>query len=432
MLIDHDRNGLVSKDEFRKVVSAMQKVLDSMNLTQHNNLNNYVEEVWKVLDTNNDGNITLEEYKENALKNPELLKGLGMLKDDSSNASKNFTLRGSKVSFGSDIWDKTINIMMGIRLAMEFIGVLKRSVKKEDFSVKVQFELPRAEYPESSSSVAQEPVKIFTDYAPHVFKAIRTLCNISEESYALALGPEQMLGNFMLGNLSSLSAKISEGKSGSMFFFSNDGRFRVKTLSKDEFEKLKQILPEYYKHLVENPDSLLVKFLGFHELDGIQCVVMTDIFDPFVKFEEIYDLKGSTAGRTNGGKGGVKKDLDLQRKLRIGAQEREKLLAIMTRDVEFLAKCNIIDYSLLLGIRTFEGEYEKSNSSLEYKSVDSKEAFAIGIIDFLIDFNLKKSVEHVAKSMINLLDKKKKQASCVPPQQYSKRFISFMSDNVFE
>jgi 1-phosphatidylinositol-4-phosphate 5-kinase len=52
------------------------------------------------------------------------------------------------------------------------------------------------------------------------------------------------------------------GRSGSFFFFSNDSRFIVKTMSKGELKFFLTILPQYTQHLELNPNSLLAKILG--------------------------------------------------------------------------------------------------------------------------------------------------------------------------
>jgi hypothetical protein len=49
---------------------------------------------------------------------------------------------------------------------------------------------------------------IFSDYAPSVFKKLREMSGIDEKNYMYSLGPEQMLGNLLLGNLSSLSMSV--------------------------------------------------------------------------------------------------------------------------------------------------------------------------------------------------------------------------------
>lgn len=55
---------------------------------------------------------------------------------------------------------------------------------------------------------------------------------------------------------------ISNSKSGQFFFYSHDGKFMIKTQTKEENKFMKRILPHYYKFLTENPHSLLVRILG--------------------------------------------------------------------------------------------------------------------------------------------------------------------------
>lgn len=77
-------------------------------------------------------------------------------------------------------------------------------------------------------------------------------------------------------------------------------------------------------------------------------------FESSVKIDEIYDLKGSTKGRTS--KGFVKKDLDLQKKLLFGKEEKKKFIEQIERDSEvwiwsmdfysFLAFCKLENHWL--------------------------------------------------------------------------------------
>lgn len=282
-----------------------------------------------------------------------------------------------------------LDMMVGIRLAMEMTGILKRSVKYEDFSVTLSFDLPRIS--------ANKAIVKFKDFAPQVFRKIRELSNVTEVDYALALGPEQILGNFLLGKLTSLSEKISEGKSGSFFFFSSCQRFMAKTIHKEETEILLKFLPHYYQHLAAHPDSLLVRVFGYHEMDGIPFIVMNNVLDPSVKMDEIYDLKGSTAGRTNK-TGRVKKDLDFTHKMQMGT-EKEKIMKLIAADAEFLSSCNLLDYSLLLGIRK-----KWTDSSLPpFKWVCGQDVYHLGIIDIFTDFNIRKNAEHKLKVWLLLV-----------------------------
>ena len=72
---------------------------------------------------------------------------------------------------------------------------------------------------------------------------------------------------------------------------------------------------------------------------------------------EMYDLKGSTVGRfateaekARGPAHTVLKDMDLQRKIRLGPGRREAFLRQVSLDAAFLERMGIMDYSLLLGI----------------------------------------------------------------------------------
>ncbi|EFC47953.1 predicted protein, partial [Naegleria gruberi] len=257
----------------------------------------------------------------------------------------------------------------------------------------------------------------------------------------------------------------SDGKSGSFFFYSSDRKFMVKTISKSEVACLKRILPFYYNHMISNPDSLIVRILGFHEMvidnEKFNFIVMGSIFPQSRSIDELYDLKGSTHGRKNPN-GFCKKDLDLiekERKFKIGNENKLLYMKIIEKDVEFLSKCNLLDYSLLVGVcnasrnikqdqevginvnlvesspRKNSGSLAGSRFSRRNKCVcgipsidiarelqDDGEVYYIGIIDILTEYNRKKEAEHTLKSITNKSDT----ISAIPAKPYSERFFKFM------
>jgi hypothetical protein len=80
---------------------------------------------------------------------------------------------------------------------------------------------------------------------------------------------------------------------------------------------------------------------------------MNNLFSSF-KMDLTFDLKGSKEGRfaKNGEK--VLKDLDvLDRNTKINFEQKEQLLFLkqISLDTQFLSKWNVMDYSLLLGIK---------------------------------------------------------------------------------
>ena len=68
-------------------------------------------------------------------------------------------------------------------------------------------------------------------------------------------------------NFKSLTEQCSTGKSGSFFYYTNDGKFMLKTIRKDEFKLMKSILRTYYDHLTDyNQDSLISRIFGLHKV----------------------------------------------------------------------------------------------------------------------------------------------------------------------
>merc|ERR1719213_294473 len=104
----------------------------------------------------------------------------------------------------------------------------------------------------------------FYDYAPMIFQKIRASFGINDDEYARSVGPEQLLGNMVLGNLSALSELSSEGKSGAFFYYTADGKYMMKTVTPKEQQLLKRMLKRYYDHIEKNKGTLITRFLGLH------------------------------------------------------------------------------------------------------------------------------------------------------------------------
>lgn len=104
-----------------------------------------------------------------------------------------------------------------------------------------------------------------------------------------------------------MTSMISSGKSGSIFYISNDGEYLLKTIHKREFRYLKGILRDYYGYVSQNPQTLICRFYGLHEIvekrGGCKrsrryyFLIMGNVFNADLKITEKFDLKGSTKGR---------------------------------------------------------------------------------------------------------------------------------------
>ncbi|CBZ53314.1 Phosphatidylinositol-4-phosphate 5-kinase family protein, related [Neospora caninum Liverpool] len=302
---------------------------------------------------------------------------------DSNSSRPTGNTKGLAVHFGHENWDTVINIMVGIRLAAgRASSEPQRAIERYDFVMKEKFSiLPNTGMVNRLNDRRSLFAVRFVDYAPMVFRRLRERFQISSETYVRSVGPEQLLGNLFLGNLSSLSELVSEGRSGALFYYTADGKFMIKTISKDTAMFLRSILLDYYEHVMANPDTLLTRFFGLHAIrlkekhrgGGVVLsphvasdrrlhkkyfIVMSNFFHTPVEIHRRYDLKGSTYKRQLHpdqlkDSTVALKDLDIDRekeKMELGPERRERILAQMQHDVEFLRAHQIIDYSLLLGI----------------------------------------------------------------------------------
>merc|ERR1712003_99659 len=170
---------------------------------------------------------------------------------------------------------------------------------------------------------------------------------------------------------------------GQFFFYSHDGQFLIKSMTRSECKLMRKILPSYYYYVKNQPNTLLTKFYGMyrvktHNRQPIYFVVMGSVFYTDLDIHTIYDLKGSTKGRCATEKEKLQetpvlKDLDfMQNKevLQIGSVKAKLFCEQLRKDTELLRKLKIMDYSLLVGIHYFD---RKRAPSMLSDSEDNEE-----------------------------------------------------------
>jgi len=190
---------------------------------------------------------------------------------------------------------------------------------------------------------------VFKDYAPRVFQEIRRNSGVDHHQYV-----ESVCHNNYI-------EFVSNSKSGAFFFFSNDGRFMIKTIEQAEAKTLLRILQKYYLHLKQYPDSLIARFYGLHRVQLARpmhgrskyyFVVMQSVFKTTKYIHAIFDLKGSQVGReatekekkripSNKMTGTILKDNDLLQskiKINLGIGRAGALLEQLQKDSELLAE----------------------------------------------------------------------------------------------
>eukprot|EP01112_Ceratiomyxa_fruticulosa_P019376 TRINITY_DN6331_c0_g1_i1.p1 TRINITY_DN6331_c0_g1~~TRINITY_DN6331_c0_g1_i1.p1 ORF type:complete len:600 (-),score=98.84 TRINITY_DN6331_c0_g1_i1:70-1869(-) len=299
----------------------------------------------------------------------------------------------------------------------------------------------------------------FSDYFPKVFRRIRENFSIQGADYMLSL-----TAHYRLSELKT------PGKSASFFYYSSDKRYLIKTISRIEGHTLRAMIHNYYLHISQNNNTLLLRVLGLHKISTPNVkktyfVVLGNIFSD-KEIHETYDLKGSTIGRIAEPGATVLKDLDFMGKnIYMGNERRSLFLKQVEVDSKFLERNNVMDYSLLLGIHYPLGhppeefyipvspDNNSNNNNNNHNSTALNTSFLLsnpnifqsdsggfqatthtnelypiiyylGIIDIFTPYNITKQLEHSYKSRVF---ETKDAISVVDSQTYANRFRQFLA-----
>ncbi|CAM9704737.1 unnamed protein product [Ascophyllum nodosum] len=387
----------------------------------------------------------------------------------------------------------TFRMMLGVRVAVgrQSNPLERRDVVEEDFDQVDKYTFPPAGATGRLATPSHKLNKTFKfrDYAPKVFKKLRSHFGIEEASYMLSVA-----GDYKYLEL------ITNSKSGSFFFYSHDQRYIIKAMKASEAKFFRKILKKYYDHHLSHPDSMLIQFCGMYMVKNrhrkIPFIVMKCVEgDTEKEIHAKFDLKGSSLGRAAKEGEKVLKDNDLVKygKIHLGSQ-RAAFLKSAKDDAEFLRSVDVMDYSMLLVVhdssRAAEDDQALGNTERRYSnfytfadealdretpqfekvpissSVDvesetrlqevarprlapllrqastlrfnedggveselngapGNEVYFMGIIDILQEYTTKKHVETFWKSITH----DRYEISCVHPKLYCDRFIDFLTQN---
>ncbi|KAM3621368.1 uncharacterized protein V6R79_010334 [Siganus canaliculatus] len=324
----------------------------------------------------------------------------------------------------------------------------------------------------------------FKEYCPQVFRNLRERFGIEDQDYQVSLARRPPL-------------KVEDGQRVGLLLTSYDHTLVVKEISSEEVEEMHNILSEYHQHIVTcHGNTLLPQFLAMYrvtvESEDTYLLVMRNMFSHRLHVHRKYDLKGSLVSREASFKEKVKelptyKDVDFRnsmQKVYVSDEEKEKIMNKLGRDIEFLMRMRIMDYSLLLGIHDVErAEREEEEEEEEEEHLDSsyeqeeeeesellpapgsvspegisgymnsfkpmgpgefnpyvdvyaiesavgapqREVYFMGLIDVLTQYDAKKKAAHAAKAVKHGAGA---EISTVHPEQYAKRFREFIN-NIF-
>ncbi|KAB1208898.1 Phosphatidylinositol 4-phosphate 5-kinase 1 [Morella rubra] len=257
---------------------------------------------------------------------------------------------GQMISKGHKNYDLMLNLQLGIRYSVGKHVSIRRELRAGDFDPNEKF---WTRFPPEGSKCTPPHQSLefkWKDYCPMVFRCLREFFAIDPADYMLAI-----CGNDALRELSS------PGKSGSIFYLTQDDRFMIKTVKKSEVKVLIRMLSSYYQHVCQYKNSLVTKFFGVHCVKPVggqktRFVVMGNLFCSEYRIHKRFDLKGSSYGRITDkpveeiDETTTLKDLDLNYVFRLESSWFQELIWQIDRDCEFLEGEGIMDYSLLIGI----------------------------------------------------------------------------------
>jgi len=375
------------------------------------------------------------------------------VKESKHRPSEKYVIPGQKVQEGHHNYILAYNMITGIRVAVSRCSQIPKPLTNKDYREvsKIVFNWEGG----AKTPFSKYEFK-FKDYAPEVFRHLRSVFHVDQADYLLSLTEKVALTE--LG---------SPGKSGSFFYYSRDYRFIIKTIHYSEYRHLRRILKQYHDYVTENPGTLLCQFYGLHRLKmhtrhglvQLHFVVMNNIFPPTSQIHERFDLKGSTCGRytditraTEEQKTSLcLKDLNFLKsntKIHLGPRMKAAVLEQLKKDVQFLEATNTMDYSLLLGVHNMSDEelntpaceapqflstrdassskiFSLSDGGIRAADEEGNElpiVYYLAVIDCLTNYSTRKRLETFFRS----LKHKKSTISAISPIAYGKRFYLFM------
>eukprot|EP01084_Bolivina_argentea_P203721 347878_1 len=275
----------------------------------------------------------------------------------------------------------------------------------------------------------------FTDYAPHVFRFIRTkLYKMSDKEYMESILPQMF--NSSMHELAKIMCDGFKGKVKKTFEFTTlDNKYLIQRIHAKEAGLLIDILFDYVKYMKEQRNTYLPKYCGLYCVkiysQTIFIVVFNNVFSVDY-IQEKYDINGAWVNRrTAPGLFGneMMMDDDLVKKISFDEILCAKINVQLMMDTQFLLKKNIMGYSLFLGISYQQNDNKinkdmllKNNSQLK---VEKQKIFCyFGIGNILQRWNTTMKVERLSNIYLRFNDQNG--ITTVEPLFYRKRFMKKM------
>lgn len=347
---------------------------------------------------------------------------------------------GQVVFKGHRNWEIVLSIQHGLKYTAEILES-KNEIEPNDrdFAEKLSFDFNPDD---GQTGGFQSKLAKWVHPAPRVFKAIRRKFNISEIDFL-----HTMCSGTHVRELPT------PGKSGALFYITDDENFFIKTIQRIEERMLMSMLPSYYRHISNHPNTFLTKYMAYFRVRTggdrhIRLIVMASIFDDQICIDRKYDLKGSTYKRLATPKqlesaNVTLKDQDFHQPIFFRPDVVKKIVNQLRQDSAFLESHQVMDYSLLLGVSDIPNEGDTLFDGLHGADEENAPYFVgfqrgpsgekvgvrvcMGIIDFLQRFRVRKKLEYGLRALQSC---SARSASVVPPHIYRERFMTFLESKL--
>ena len=442
------KTDLVDKNsqKYKEIIFNLLKYLDSFSKIFFKSMVNlsesykYIESKYLKKDIMNIQRIKKEEAKKNLLTK----------KKTEINSKENKSLNKKRVSIAVENIPKTklkttddsfkilLNTIMGIQIAVESSPDIVEMQNIDQY-------LHSMTYSIQTSNISKNKNESFMikEYAGIVFNKIRRLYNYDKESFIQSISPQVFITEIIISNTTSIEELFNTGSSGSLFYYTRDGKFILKTIDKKEYKTLKRILPKYYTHLVKYKNTFLPKFFGYYKLvrkvkkkkTNFYFIIMMNVFSTKKKIHLRFDLKGSKLGRevlkpkdkvglnynnVLGKYNYALKDLDFdyfKKEIHIDYSIRDKIIEQLRIDSLLLKELNINDYSLLLGIHKKKMKKKLNLTNLsenikkeenEKNSINNNNINEINTVNTINDINSENSNSNISNFSFSQVSKNEK------------------------
>ena len=122
--------------------------------------------------------------------------------------------------------------------------------------------------------------------------------------------------------------------------------------------------------------------------------------------------------------------LDDSERLQLSASDSLRLRQMHDLDTTFLSMCNIMDYSILVGVGLQSDATGEDYGAEVLQSADKKHFYFIGIIDFLVEYGLTMRLYHLLKHEMRGMDKK--DCVVIDPDYYAERQRQFFREVILD